>query len=230
MSVSPIVENEAAQYLEDLLCTLYNEAPGEQSPATFMQAIRDTLPDMAAGLNGIETIFGRMAIAEEEIASGVREVWPDEKMAARIWGQAFRACNTPVPLNNRLFRAHCKEIVQRARQNKLRYKKDRDPATLAELLHAMMQTSFATPLNQMGTRLYWILFKAALPDGYEKVLREMRDQGIRDAEWIPREDYGGQTVQLLDTLRQKFRQEREIGEVRLPSNMAVLKGLLDGPS
>ena len=174
----------------------------------------------------VASCFEQMEIAEDEIAAGMRRVWAtDKEAAARAWG-CFRTCQTKFSLNDILFRAHCKEIVQRAIDNKLHFKKDREPATVAELLHVMVQTSLATPLNEQGGRLYWELFKTALPDAYQKIARSMSNQGMRDSEWLPREDFRGATAQLMADLQHKYGWDRHEANPRLPENPDVLRGIL----
>ncbi len=132
-----------------------------------------------------ERVFSFMAIAEEEIATAMKR-WPRRAMTIR---NAFNIL-TPGDLlatGETLYRAHCRELLVRVMKGQ-----DVTPGTDAECCLCFMQASLKAPPTHAIAHAYGVVFARCLPE----------KSAILDG--IGREDYVGQTDEILSELRRKI--------------------------
>ena len=147
------------------------DLPGRCSPAKSDDgseplSISDLLPPVGGRI--IADTFRRMTIAEEEIRAA-KARHPEK--AAKL-DKAFRYLCPPALLNgldDQLYRAHCKEILDReAKGEKLRR------GTAAEVVAALSQGSQVAPLGRIETLLYTQLFEEIFPEDASRILGDGR--------------------------------------------------------
>lgn len=129
-------------------------------------SLADLLPPSTGRI--IANTFRRMTIAEEEIRAA-KARHPEK--AAKL-DKAFRYLCPPALLNgldDQLYRAHCKEILDReAKGEKLRR------GTAAEVIAALSQGSQVAPLGRIETLLYTQLFAEIFPEDASRILSDGR--------------------------------------------------------
>lgn len=133
-------------------------------------------------LGAIERTMGLMEIAEAEIASAKRQ-WPGKSAeihAAFRFLQPFALVRCEL-----LYRLHCREIIERVRLSQ-----PVEPATKAEVLHALSELSLRAMPNERAVALFIALFAELVPDKVEWPLKE--------------EPWKGSNAELLAELRQKL--------------------------
>ncbi len=131
----------------------------------------------------VRDAFDCMGVAEEEMA------------AAKADGTLFAALVPTAPLLGKsldLYRAHARELVQRAAAGA-----ELEPATEAELLSVMLETALTAPLKREGQALAEHLFARVFPAGAAGVVGE-----------VEREKWPGQVAEDLAALRRRYRQDR----------------------
>jgi hypothetical protein len=115
----------------------------------------------------LQSIFRAMEIAEEEIvrARGTSEVDREDP----VWN-AFMLLRTTHPLMQTefVYRSHCREIVARVRDGK-----DTRPATDAEIVAGISETSQSFPLNHALVGLQARLFRRAFPVEYKAIAGDL---------------------------------------------------------
>lgn len=154
----------------------------------------DLMGDFGYRLKGI---FDCMSIAELEIADA-KERYPEGKHAA-IWDTFHMLQPSPIlKMNTYLYSFHAYEIIQRVAEGE---EKTIGQLTNAELLCMFSEASLASPLNQLGVRCYFELFREIYPDAVKKVW-----------DYTPREDWPGQAQEEIERLKAKpsFKQKRSI--------------------
>ena len=150
---------------------------------------------LGEGLAGaVESAFGSMEIAEEEIAAagGSRDDQDDP-----VW-KAFSLLLPTHDLMRRtefVYRAHCRELLARVRAGE-----DTRPATDAEIVCGISDASHATPLNGPVVGLQMRLFQRTFPEQFQQL-----DVGIEVDQY--ERMYGSQIDEWEARLRRKARQD-----------------------
>ena len=133
--------------------------------------------------------FDCVGIAEEELKAA--------KLPKDQDSRVFRAgCPSP-PLCDKgigLYRAHIRELIERAREGA-----DLRPATDAELLAVVSETSLIAPLSAGAVATAAYLFERVFPDQADAVFGSGNDR--------PRASWPGQVSEYLTDMRRKFRVE-----------------------
>ncbi|MFG2847457.1 hypothetical protein ACGF12_30455 [Kitasatospora sp. NPDC048296] len=140
------------------------EAPRTASPA-------DVTPDSpAAALVGmfqevtgeLEPLFEAMEWAEEEIEAARQR--HQETARGPIWHSFSLMTPTLDRLKNeRLYRIHVRELLERVDTGR-----DTRPATDAEMMIGLLESSLQAPLTSAATCLYLRIFARALPAEFHK--------------------------------------------------------------
>jgi len=142
--------------------------------------------------NALDRLFRAMEIAEEEIAKA-QERWPGKK--EELWS-AFRylgtgTCSIPGGYADRVYRAHCREILERIVRGE-----DLRPGTDAECMVALCEMSQVTPLHFPAVCLYRKLFERRL--GYDP-----------SPEVASFEEWTGSSREWESELRKRLARERD---------------------
>lgn len=102
--------------------------------------------------------FTAMGWAEDEIEAAQRR--HGETGRGPIWRQGFAAVrNTNLIWSERLYRAHCREIL-----NRIPTGSDLRPGTDAEIINEVRQASLRSPMQPGFDCLYFRLFARCLPE------------------------------------------------------------------
>jgi len=140
--------------------------------------------------DALDRLFRAMEIAEEEITRA-QERWPGKR--EEIWDTfkylSLGTCSIPEGYSDRVYRAHCREILERVAGGE-----DLRPGTDAECMVALCEMSQMTPLEWDAAALYQRLF-------------ERRFEGTRGFEI--REEYPGSSHGLENKLRKRLARERD---------------------
>ena len=147
-------------------------------------------------LSAIDSIFNQMSVAEEEIQKGQWR-WP--KNRDMVWG-VFSALMTTDPIREfpeRLYRAHCAELIDRvgalgpvAKNKRI----DLSLATDAELCGACSTASMKGSLSQEAQLTY--------VNAFERIFgEETLDM------WAPQETWPGQAEEVEHKFKKKLAQE-----------------------
>ena len=124
--------------------------------------------------SSIASVFGDMAISEDEIAKAQKR---HPEHAEVIWNQ-FKYLYRPAPLRNKaeeLYRAHCREILERLGENQT-------APTKAQVIGVLADISLTAPLQHDAAVLYYRLFVEVFGDEQvgEQSLRETYDGAADD--------------------------------------------------
>lgn len=118
----------------------------------------EAIAEVLQGLGVVESICRQMEWAEEEISKA--QARHGEQGKGPIW-RSFRLLT---PTHDRmsselLYRSHCHELLERSATGQ-----DTRPATDAEILAALVETSLAVPLSSSAACLYFRLVNRSVPE------------------------------------------------------------------
>lgn len=156
-------------------------------------ALYDLLGDKVTFFKGV---FNMMEIAEEAIEEKKKE-YPD--YTNKVDNAFKHLCPSDVfhrfTSNERLYKKHCEEIIDRIifSPKLLKYGTD------AECLAALSIASLATPPSADYSHVYFLLFKKLFPDIYGRMLETTQMSQI-----IGMESYPGRADEILTWLKKKL--------------------------
>ena len=146
----------------------------------------------------LSNVFKSIQTVAEEIELAIKKYPMRADLLDPMFMEFQLQANEMAKLDNRVFRSHVHEILERVGTGVK--KKDLEKGTKAEVLIALMNSSFIAPLNQSALALYERLFTDIIgKKAFTKVL---------GAGFSAREAYPGETNELLEWARQRVRQER----------------------
>lgn len=195
---------DADRAIEDVK-EAFREGIGAQPE--FLPTARAAFELIGAGdlFRQIHSVFALMEIAEEEIEAALRKNRDDVATMKRIWG-SFLTCRPQFhDMSEIVYRAHVREIIARAARNEKQ--KVLNEGTNAEAMWAMVHTSFATTLNNLGTSVYAELFRRCFPEKVSEFRLEILDRY---------EPYDGAAAEEIARIKRKHSVEREPLNPRLP--------------
>jgi hypothetical protein len=105
--------------------------------------------------------------AEDEIERAQRR--HGEVGNGPIW-KAFKLLRPPYSMPEPIFRAHCRELLDRVAHGE-----DTRPATDAEMMYALSEVSLATPLPGGASCLYMRLIRRAWPEKWDEEFKREID-------------------------------------------------------
>jgi hypothetical protein len=123
------------------------------------------IEDMFASMeNEMMAIIAKMDWAESEIAKAQDR--HNENGRGPIW-RSFRTIrqNDPFMMNEKIYRAHCREILDRVAAGK-----DVRPGTDAEMIGVLHQASLRAPMPPGMDCLYFRIMARTFPDLFAKVM------------------------------------------------------------
>jgi len=158
---------------------------------------------IGAGITGgvVANTFACMEIAEEEILVAKKK-WPTKKL--EIDGVFKFACPTE-PLRGKaeqVYQHHIRELIDRARRmGSGTFSFYAKPATKAEVLCIILNTSLRSPLNHEHVRLAQALWSEIMPD---KPIDNTGNHDPVETSWTE------EASALLSDLRRRFKQDRGV--------------------
>ncbi len=142
------------------------------------------------GLSGLQTVFDDMKLAEDEIAQ-YQAAYPDHAQA--IWDSFILLRRPAGMVSDPLYRQHIRELLRRVMANE-----DCRPATNAELLQQLSNTSMQVKLNRLGILVVAQLMEGLFPEN--KAAAELVQQ-LRVT--TGSEDYPGEVAEQIASLKQR---------------------------
>lgn len=145
----------------------------------------DALDAVIPGFSHLGKIFDQMEIAEDEISAA--------KLRNPNHADALQSSFMPLrwmldsPVRNEVFRSHARELLQRVVDGA-----PLAPATKAELMMVLANTSVNAPMNSRGAALYHALFRAVFPERVNELIGEPEP-----------EPWEGANDELISELRRK---------------------------
>jgi hypothetical protein len=181
--------------------------PVEEVKPGFSQTALEAFQMLGAGnmFTKIRSIFALIEVAEDEIEKAMRKHREDPVVMARIWG-SFMTCKPRYgDMSETVYRAHVREMLERVIRNDKQ--KLLNEATNAEAMWVMVHTSFATPLNNLGTSVYAELFKRCFPEKTKEIRLDLLERF---------EPYAGAAAEEVARIKHKYASERDPLKPRLP--------------
>jgi hypothetical protein len=135
----------------------------------------------------VVSTFRTMAVAEEELANAKAAKPACATVIDRVFGIGYRT-DPLIRKGESVYRIHFKELIERVLKNE-----DTRPATKAEVLCALLDTSLAAPLRRDPQALAEALWRELFP---RQPMSKRRDQ--------TRPTYKGSVVELFEQMQRKL--------------------------
>lgn len=146
----------------------------------------------------LSNVFKSIQTVAEEIELAIKKYPMQADLLDPMFMEFQLQAHEMQALDDRVFRSHVQEILERIGTRV--GKKALEKGTKAEVLVALMNSSFIAPLNQSALALYEKLFT--------DIIGKRAFNEILGASFPARGAYPGETDELLEWARQRVRQER----------------------